>query len=164
METVINDIITNQDKKIEKGVIFNFLEEAKIFLKDKIDISDLRSKLKHDGTGNTFQIGELYANSKPDEVMTEIKKCLKKSTYDFNLKTDLSILQRIHLKFIFHYYSEIVRGFSNQEHIAGLIKRLDKRIDDLAKVIEIKDNDLDNFFTIVSLKAVNSEMTKILPL
>lgn len=164
IEEVIKNIITNQDRKIDKGVIFNYLEEIKIFLEDDITIGGLRSKLKYHATNNTYKIENYYANEQPDDVVREVKKCLKDENYNFTIKTGLSNLQKTHLKIIYYYYNEIERGFSNQEHLAPLIKRLDKRINDLGKVVEVKDGGLDNFFTIISLKEVNSDMTKILPL
>lgn len=164
IEDVIKNIITNQDRKIDKGVIFNYLEEINQFLEDDINIGELRSKLKYHATSNTYKIENYYANEQPDDVVKEIKKCLKDENYTFKIESNLSNLQKIHLKIIYYYYNEIERGFSNQEHIAPLIKRLDKRINDLGKVVEVKDDELSNFLTIVSLKEVNSDMTKILPL
>jgi len=164
IEDVIKNIITNQDRKIDKGVIFNYLEEINQFLEDDINIGELRSKLKYHATNNTYKIESYYANEQPDDVVKEVKKCLKDENYNFQIKSDLSNLQKIHLKIIYYYYNEIERGFSNQEHIAPLIKRLDKRINDLGKVVEVKNGGLTNFLTVVSLKEVNSDMTKILPL
>lgn len=164
IENVIRNIVTNQDRKIEKGVIFNYLEGIKPFLSEDIDVNALRSTLKYHSTNNTYKIEDYYANEQPDDVVKEIRKCLKDENYAFKIKEDLSILQKIHLKIVYYYYNEIERGFSNQEHIGPLISRLDKRINDLEKVIEIKDDGLENFFTIVSLKKVNPDMTKVLPL
>lgn len=164
IEDVIKNIITNQDRKIDKGVIFNYLEEINQFLEDDINIGELRSKLKYHATNNTYKIESYYANEQPDDVVREVKKCLKDENYNFQIKSDLLNLQKIHLKIIYYYYNEIERGFSNQEHIAPLIKRLDKRINDLGKVVEVKNGGLTNFLTVVSLKEVNSDMTKILPL
>jgi hypothetical protein len=41
---------------------------------------------------------------------------------------------------LFHYYSEIVKGYSNIENLSPLIKRLEKRILDLEKVLTISLN------------------------
>ena len=67
---------------------------------------------------------------------------------------------RIKLK----YYDEIIKGFSNIEHLSPLIKRLDKRIDDLSKVFQIQDDFVSKTISIISLKDVNLEMRKMLPL
>ena len=175
IENIIRDIITNEDRKIDKTIIYNFLEEIKYFLKENINIQNLRFLLKHHSTNNTYYVplndtisdnkeNRIYANNDSDGVLKKIKKYLKDDSYTFELKDNLSKLQEIHLKIIYHYYNEIVRGFANQEHLAPLIKRLDKRINDLGKVIEIKDDKLKKFFTVISLKEVNSDMKKILPL
>lgn len=67
---------------------------------------------------------------------------------------------RIKLK----YYDEIIKGFSNIEHLSPLIKRLDKRVDDLSKVFQIQDNFVSKTISIISLRDVNLEMRKMLPL
>ena len=80
----------------------------------------------------------------------------------------ISPIDEIRLRVVIQYYDEIIRGFSNREHLAPLIKRMDKRIDDLKKVIEIRKQSAirsrKRNITIVSLKDVNLHMRKILPL
>jgi hypothetical protein len=49
--------------------------------------------------------------------------------------------KKIGLKIIIKYFNEMIRGFSNREHLSPLIKRLEKRILDLEKVLTIKDDD-----------------------
>ena len=175
IENVIRGILTNEDRKVEKGVIYNFLEDIKSFLKEDISINSLRSNLKSHSTSNTYYVlkdfgnqdkqdNRYYSNNDPDKVFEEVKKYLGGKDC-IRIKDDLSDLQKIHLKIIYHYYNEFVRGFANQEHLAPLIKRLDKRITDLEKVIEIKStNSSEKFFTVISLKDVNTDMKKILPL
>jgi DNA helicase HerA-like ATPase len=67
-----------------------------------------------------------------------------------------------------NYYADIVRGFSNKEHISPLIMRIDKRIDDLKKVICVQTaavaGDPPKNLTIVSLKDVNVHIRKVIPL
>jgi len=68
---------------------------------------------------------------------------------------------------VLQYYSDIIRGFSNKEHLAPLIKRLDKRFEYLKKVIEVTADDEianDKNLTIVSLRDVHMQMRKVLPL
>lgn len=67
---------------------------------------------------------------------------------------------RIKLK----YYDEIIKGFSIQEHLSPLIKRLEKRLDDLGKVFVVDEHNIPNTISIISLKDVNLEMRKMLPL
>jgi uncharacterized protein len=72
------------------------------------------------------------------------------------------------MKIILNYYSDIIRGHSNKEHLSPLLKRMDKRIDDLKKVICVDDAVLSEVpprnLTIVSLKDVNVHIRKIIPL
>ena len=77
-------------------------------------------------------------------------------------------MDRIRLKLVFQFIDETVKGFANVEHIAPLIKRLDKRIGDLDKVLEVSAAPQFLFvgrnFTIVSLRNVSMAMKKVLPL
>ena len=176
VENVIKDILTNEDRKIDKGVIYNFLEDIKSFLAVHINIGLLRNSLKYHSTKNTYYVLEdsgnsdkgnnrYYSNDEPDKVFKKVKSYLLGKEDCMKIKDDLSDLKKIHLKIIYHYYNEFVRGFANQEHLAPLIKRLDKRVTDLEKVIEIKSaNGSEKFFTVISLKDVNTDMKKILPL
>ena len=75
-------------------------------------------------------------------------------------------IKKLGLQIIMKYYNEMVRGFTNKEHLSPLLKRLEKRIDDLDKVLTIKkeaDNDKKNIF-IVSLRDVNLSVRKMLPM
>jgi hypothetical protein len=60
----------------------------------------------------------------------------------------------------------MIRGFSNREHLSPLIKRLEKRILDLEKVIRIKNDTeiFDSNFTIISLRDVNLDIRKMIPM
>lgn len=175
IKKVVTDIFTNEDRKIDKGVIFNFLEDIKFFLKVDINIGSLRDNLKYHSTNNTYYFltdsnksdtsdNRFYSNSNLIEFSNKVMSFLACKNNDFELE-NVDYLNKIYLKIIYHYYNEIVRGFANQEHLAPLIKRLDKRISDLEKVIEIKnENKSEKNFTIISLKDVNMDMKKILPL
>lgn len=78
---------------------------------------------------------------------------------------DISAIKAIGLRIIIKFYDEMIRGFSNREHLSPLIKRLDKRIIDLEKVLTTRDNDTaDKNFTVVSLRNVNLEIRKIIPM
>jgi len=96
--------------------------------------------------------------------------------YDNRVKADIEQLtfkddefSKLKLKIVLNYFFEIVKGFSNQEHIRPLIGRMFKKFYMLEKMIEIQDNDVNagagnKNLTIISLKDVNIEMKKIIPL
>ncbi len=77
---------------------------------------------------------------------------------------NLQQIDKVRLRIILQYYDDIFRGYSNKDHLAPLIKRLDNRIEDLKKVLDVGGASGTKNFTIVSLKDVNIHLRKILPL
>jgi len=80
--------------------------------------------------------------------------------------SEISPIKKIELRIVVKYYDEMIRGFSNREHLSPLIKRLDKRILDLEKVLTIKEDQKKQprNFTIVSLRDVNLSIRKMIPM
>jgi len=77
----------------------------------------------------------------------------------------LNDLDKLKFQIIFQYYDDIIKGHANREHISPLIKRMEKRFEDIKKVIRVSnETNEDKNITIVSLKNVNIHMRKILPL
>ena len=157
---LIKEFLSNESRNVEKGVIFNFLDNINEFLTKNIEVNNLRSILHYHGQQNTYYIDSSYANDNLDLVFTKTLNCLSDITI-----ANLSDIENIKLKIIFHYYSEIVKGYSNIENLSPLIKRLEKRILDLEKVLTIK-NDASNEknLTVVSLRNVNMDIRKMLPM
>jgi DNA helicase HerA-like ATPase len=78
-------------------------------------------------------------------------------------------IDEVRLQIIIQYYEDIIRGFSNKEHLSPLLKRLDKRVDHLKKVIEVINDEetpmpTQKNLVIVSLKDVNIQIRKIIPM
>jgi DNA helicase HerA-like ATPase len=78
------------------------------------------------------------------------------------IQTDFLI--KIRLRIILQYYHEIISGFSNIEHLSPVIKRTPTRINDLKKIITIQDFVSEKNITVISLRDVNLQMRKMLPL
>lgn len=84
----------------------------------------------------------------------------------------LSLMARIRLLIVLQYYSDTARGFANKEHLAPLIKRMDKRIAFLNRVFVLYNPASDTELTakiakplqIISLRNVNIDMRKIIPM
>jgi uncharacterized protein len=71
----------------------------------------------------------------------------------------------IRFKIVLQYYSEIIGGFSNREHLAPLIKRLETRVPDIGNLIVVADDDpFDEPLIVVSLRDVNLSMRKVIPM
>ncbi len=163
---------TKDDKNLEKGVITNLLSELKNCFddvgtnnigwllddyKDHLQFHSVNSKYyyqKSDG-------GRIYSdndNYKDDVVFQKTSSLTLPAS-------SIEPIDKIRLKIIFQYYDEIIKGFSNKEHLAPLIKRLDNRVDDLKRVLEVTETpQLGKNFTILSLRDVNIDTRKILPL
>ncbi|MCC7004688.1 ATP-binding protein, partial [Candidatus Nomurabacteria bacterium] len=75
---------------------------------------------------------------------------------------------KIKVRIILNYYHEIIKGFANQEHIRPLIGRMFKKLNMLEKLVEVETEQNatpeTNNLTVISLRDVNTEMKKILPL
>lgn len=71
----------------------------------------------------------------------------------------------IRFKIVLQYYSDIISGFSNREHLSPLIKRMETRVPDIKKVIVAADVDaMKEPLLVVSLRDVNLAMRKVIPM
>jgi hypothetical protein len=166
--SMILSVTTKDDKNIEKGIVTAFLFELKDCLNDNESLgrlsNDYRDNLQFHSQGGTYyyqngpeRIFSTAANFKADAVESKTSQLV----IPLN---ELGPLDEIRLRIVLQYYDDIFRGYSNKEHLAPLIKRMDNRIDDLKKVVEIGDSSGERNFTIVSLRDVNIHLRKILPL
>jgi len=158
-------LITNH---IEKGEIINFLYRVNATLGNCITnmielINDFQDNL-HMNINPSY-----YYSSSP--VSYENQDGFNQYVYnkiddlEINIQ-EISYLSKIQLRIIFQYFKEYSNGNINSEHISPLLKRIDKKISDLDKVIYIATevNNNENILNIISLKDVNIEMKKVLPL
>jgi uncharacterized protein len=168
---IVRDATVEVDRAVERNAAVNFLKELDIALggNESLEalISDYEEHLRfHSGQAKYYYQadgGRVFSDD-PNFVGNYVEA--KAETVDLDPGT-LTQVDRLRVQIVFQYYSDIVRGFSNKEHLAPLIKRLDQRIDSLKKVIEVREEgDLWNGrnITIVSLKDVNMQMRKVLPL
>jgi hypothetical protein len=163
--------IMKEDKNLEKGVITNFLTELSNTYNDIGSnnlgtlLDDYNRNLQWHSVQGKYYYQDGTRRIFCDETDFEAVAITSKTASISLPVADITDIDKIRLKIIFQYYHEIISGFSNKEHLAPLIKRLDKRVDDLKKVITVSDDvPIDKNFTIVSLREVNLEIRKILPL
>jgi DNA helicase HerA-like ATPase len=94
--------------------------------------------------------------------------CIDPKTNVLDIAVDeITPIDEIKLKVVVQFYQDIIKGYSNKEHLAPLKNRMDKRIEDLKKVIEVSEprpGTRHRNITVVSLKDVNLHMRKVLPL
>lgn len=165
VKLIIKEILSKGDKELGVKAIFNFLWELYPLVSNQGNILDIIGWCeKNLGTLNN---GNFYVINNGVKDYDNIDIALDYINPLINgLKfIEPSGIEEIRIKIIYNYYLEIVRGHSNREHISPLIKRLGKRVKDVNKVIEINDNiKVNKNITIVSLRDVNIEIRKILPL
>ena len=169
IKQIIFDITKNKDKNLEKAVVIKFLK----------DLRDCSSKfsgfnetirlfypLEYHGTNYGYYFardggGRLYSDNEgfDDEINRGIE------SISTPVET-INVIEKIRLKIVSSYYDEIIRGYSNREHISPLISRLKARVPDLVKVIETREPNVtdEKNLTVVSMKDINIHMRKILPL
>jgi DNA helicase HerA-like ATPase len=158
--------IDKNDKELGSKVIIEFLSDIENCLPNSnipyvMDI--LRERLQYFNKNNEFVYIEEDGNWK---FGLEMKQYVSNDIDLIELSSSkLNDLDKLKLQIIFQYYDDIIKGHANREHLSPLIKRMEKRFEDIRKVIEINDSiSNQKNFTIVSLKEVNIHMRKILPL
>lgn len=168
--SILENIFRQNTKTLDKNIIINLLKALKLCLGPKApglsDVSDDYLEHLHWHTKGASYIYvtpsiETYANN------AEFLKTVVLDKFEkVELKVEeVSLLEKIRLKIVVQYYDEITRGYSNVEHLAPLIGRLDQRITELNKIIEVQDEikEVKNF-TIISLRDVNLHMKKVIPM
>lgn len=172
--TFIGDLIfsatTKDDRTLERNTVINFLNDLKECLNDNESIRVLRDDYRrslqfHSQQGKYYyQDGQTRIFNDQPNFRTQV---IDAKTARLEIADEITPIDEIRLKVIVQYYDEIIKGYSNREHLAPMMKRMDKRIDDVKKVIEVKEpGDIDRRknITVVSLKDVNLHMRKVLPL
>ncbi len=158
--------LDKNDKELGSTIVIDFLSEISKCLPNS-NISEvrdvLRERLEYHNTTYQFMFiserGQKYYGEEMKEKVIDELGNIDLSNAAFN------DLDKLKLQILFQYYDDIIKGHSNKEHLSPLIKRMEKRFEDIRKVIEINDNVTDKKnFTVVALKDVNIHMRKILPL
>lgn len=158
-------VIDKQDKELGSKILIEFLTAFHdIFPKSNIlEVRDILREginfYNNKGEFTYIKNGTRYWNDDVNELITQE---LNEITLG---QIDLNELDKLKLQIIFQYYDDVIRGHANREHLSPLIKRMEKRFEDVRKVITVNDNpEKKGNFSVVSLKEVNIHMRKILPL
>lgn len=162
----------SNDVSIDRQTIFNLLVEVQTCLgadapqelQDVLD--DFQAKLHYNSTLRKFYWGAWSSRpTDPDDPTwsTLTKDKITALPIDFsNVKAGIDLVR---FKIVLQYYSDIISGFSNREHLSPLIKRLETRVPDIKKLIEISDRPLSTSpLAVISLRDVNLSMRKVVPM
>lgn len=154
------------EKHSDKGDILSFLREIEKAVKSKINnINEViayfqQSLFWHGNDNNNFYIrtqsGNVYESNQ--QFYTTIFSIFSDTSIQ-----DLSDFEKIRLQIVCQYYDELSKDYLNPEHVSPIIKRL-KKIEDIDKVLKIDNTSNAKNINVISLKNVNTEMKKILPL
>ncbi len=153
-------------KKVDKSDLLQFLREVGSALKNKIEnidtlIDDYQTHLQFNSTTGNFYYSENSTTIYEENFNPRI---IKDKVNDLTVHiNDFSYFEKTRLRIIFQYYHELAKFDLNSEHISPLMKRL-KKIEDLDKVLRVDNTESDKNFNVISLKDVNMEMKKVLPL
>lgn len=157
--------ISKNDKDLGLKMLIEFLSELNISIPKSNLLKireELRSRLQFHTKSNQWMYIDDYKNQ---FYGTDMNGLIGSHFEKLQVQEKLNDLDVLRLQIIFQYYDDIIKGFANIEHLSPLIKRLGKNFLDIRKVIEAQENiDETMNFTIVSLKDVNLQMRKILPL
>jgi len=158
--------IDKNDKELGSQIVIDFLSDVGHCLPQN-NIYDLVDKLRE----RLLYINKLSEFVYVDDTQkwnynVDMKKHVSAVVNNLTIENEkFNALDRLKLQIIFQYYDDIIKGHANREHLSPLIKRMEKRFEDVRKVIDVNDEyRAESNFTIVSLKDVNIHMKKILPL
>ncbi|MFP9114438.1 ATP-binding protein [Flavobacterium sp. RHBU_3] len=161
----ISKIIDKEDDNLKTNVIIDLLSQidACVINSNIIEVLNvLRDKLQFHNKNKTFYFIANDGNTYYDNnAIPYVNNVLDEIEFD---EIESEYLTKVRLRIVLQYYHEIINGFSNIEHLSPLLKRTPKKIVDLKKVISIEDKKWDRNITIISLRDVNIEMRKMLPL
>lgn len=151
----------------EKGDIIQFLNEINNIINELCQsiIADFYSKLNFHSTQDKYYYNNgnnIYIDNGSFKTVVVDNNV---DLIDVHLSS-LNFFDKVKLRVIFQYYYELANYNLNTEHINPLIKRL-KKIDMLGKVVEVNATcsiASEKILNVISLKDVNVDMKKILPL
>ncbi|CAI8765161.1 ATP-binding protein [Chryseobacterium sp. IT-36CA2] len=166
IDEIIKEIIVKGDKDLGIKSILNYLWELMPLVSNESNLKELINWI--DSNLGTYNNGGFFVKSNvadKHDLNTNAFPYITPLVNGLNFLT-ANEFNKIRYKITYTYYKEIVRGHSNKEHLSPLIKRLDSRLKDVNKVIMLQDESeiSTKNISIISLKDVNIQMRKILPL
>jgi len=169
IEDICRNVIDKKDKNLREGVIVDLFARITSLVSDadKGKIIDLKKKVESNLHFHSVSVDYYWGNNSRDTQAYNNTNPI----YDGHLKGEIDAinfknddLSKLKLKIVLSYFHEIIMGYSNQEHIGPLIGRMFRKFDMLEKLIKVADAEEGKNLAIVSMKDVNIEMKKIIPL
>jgi DNA helicase HerA-like ATPase len=170
--SIVYAAIRSSDATLEKSLIVQFLEEVQGCFGESAAadfnqyVEDIRTKLQYHSANKTYY----YVDQSGTTVWSSDERAVHALTFDrlSTMTVDPRLIEgidRIRFKIVLQYYSDVFKGFANREHLGPLIKRLESRMPQIKRVLEVSaDAVLATPLTVVSLRGVNLDMRKVIPL
>lgn len=162
------------DITVDRQTSVNLLDEIRKCLGDVapqslIDlIEEFRQNLNFHSQQRKFYWGASSSNAiyyDNDQFEPTIRSKFENLGIEFD-KIDDGI-DLIRLKIVLQFYSDTISGFANREHLAPLVKRLERRVPAIKQLITVVEDDVEQNglpLTVVSLRDVNLDMRKVVPM
>ncbi|MCG2432136.1 ATP-binding protein [Aequorivita xiaoshiensis] len=160
VKSLILKIIDKNDDNVNIAQIIDLLSQLGDCLTNSNisqTVLDLRQNLHYNSTTHGFYIG----TNNYDGVIPYVEELFGNIEFD---EIEDDYLSKVRIRIILQFHHEIINGYSNIEHLSPLLKRTPPRLNDLRKVIVINEEDSDKNITVISLRDVNIQMRKMLPL
>jgi DNA helicase HerA-like ATPase len=172
---VIGDMVLratkSSDISLDRQTVLNLLAEIQTCLgaasppELRSLIDDFQGNLHYNATMRKFYWGEWTNYIDPDHSTWESLTKDKVIALPIDFTTIEPGIDVVRFKIVLQYYSDIISGFANKEHLGPLIKRLESRVPDVKKLVVATDDDsFDEPLVVVSLRDVNLAMRKVIPL
>lgn len=170
--SIVYAAIRSSDATLEKTLIVQFLEEVQGCFGSSAPaalaqyVEDIRTRLHYHTSNRVYYFDDPSGTT----VWANDEHAVRGLTFDrFGTMTvDPSMIQsidRIRFKIVLQYYNDVFKGFANREHLGPLIKRLETRMPQIKRVLDVSDDPiLASPLTVVSLRGVNLDMRKVIPL
>lgn len=170
--SLIDEVLKKKNKTLGMKIFFDFFYDLVEYVTDSGKIYEIldfiRQTLDINGTtGSYYLIDKTYSSNMQYDQNNISSIFLDRVKISIDeLKFIRSEFDLIPFQIKLKYYESIIRGYSNQEHLGPLMKRLDARTKYLKKVINISETAAngEKLFVVVSLRSVNIHIKKILPL
>ena len=167
IENICRTVISEKGKNLRENIILDLFSKIPDLVIDdkKGQVVELKKDLEnnlHFHSGTTEYYWGTSENSNYNNVNPIYDTRLKARIDQLEFKNDE--LSKLKLKIVLNYFYEIIKGYSHQEHIGPLVGRMFRKFYMLEKLIEVRDDEETNNLAVVSLRKVNIEMKKIIPL
>lgn len=161
----------SSDTTLDRQTVVNLLGEVQKCLGPDAPteladlISDFQQNLRYNATMRKFYWGEWTNYIDPDHASWEALTKDKIIALPIDFSTIEAGIDLIRFKIVLQYYDDVIRGFSNREHLSPLIKRLESRVPDIKKLIVADDDEVyAEPLIVVSLRDVSLSMRKVIPM